>query len=75
MASFRGVSEGNVTRFALAKREPLRVQHENFRDAVMAAAERRHHHARGDGDRARRRGLPESARESTTIDVSEKITS
>lgn len=33
--SFRGVSEGNSTRFAIAKPEPLRVQHENFRDAVL----------------------------------------
>jgi predicted dehydrogenase len=35
VASFRGVSEGDVTRFAIPKREPLRVQHENFRDAVL----------------------------------------
>jgi UDP-N-acetylglucosamine 3-dehydrogenase len=35
VANFRGVSEGDVTRFALAKREPLRVEHEAFRDAVM----------------------------------------
>lgn len=33
--SFRGVSEGNVTRFAIPKPEPLRIQHENFRDAVL----------------------------------------
>lgn len=35
VANFRGVSEGDVTRFALAKREPLRVEHEAFRDAVL----------------------------------------
>jgi UDP-N-acetylglucosamine 3-dehydrogenase len=35
VSSFRGVSEGNITRFAFAKREPLRVEHENFRDAVL----------------------------------------
>jgi predicted dehydrogenase len=29
------VSEGDVTRFAIAKPEPLRVEHENFRDAVL----------------------------------------
>jgi UDP-N-acetylglucosamine 3-dehydrogenase len=34
IASFRGVSEGNSTRFAIPKPEPLRVQHEAFRDAV-----------------------------------------
>ncbi len=26
---------GDVTRFAIAKPEPLRVEHENFRDAVL----------------------------------------
>lgn len=35
VSSFRGVSEGNVTRFAFPKREPLRVEHEAFRDAVF----------------------------------------
>ncbi|WP_425844492.1 Gfo/Idh/MocA family oxidoreductase [Agrococcus sp. TSP3-2-1] len=35
ISSFRGVSEGDVTRFAFAKREPLRVEHEAFRDAVL----------------------------------------
>ena len=32
---FRGVSEGDMIRYALAKPEPLRVEHENFRDAVL----------------------------------------
>ncbi|TFD50801.1 Gfo/Idh/MocA family oxidoreductase [Cryobacterium frigoriphilum] len=35
VAAFRGVSEGSVTRFALAKREPLRAELEAFRDAVL----------------------------------------
>ncbi|WP_187365173.1 Gfo/Idh/MocA family protein [Cellulosimicrobium cellulans] len=35
VANFRGVTEGDVTRFALAKREPLRLEHEAFRDAVL----------------------------------------
>lgn len=35
VSSFRGVSEGDVTRFAFAKREPLRAEHEAFRDAVL----------------------------------------
>lgn len=34
VASFRGVFEGDVTRFAYTKREPLRLEHEAFRDAV-----------------------------------------
>ena len=35
MTNFRGVSEGDVTRFAIPKREPLRTEHERFRDAVL----------------------------------------
>ena len=35
VATFRGVTEGDVIRYALAKREPLRVEHEAFRDAVL----------------------------------------
>lgn len=35
IAQFRGVSEGDVTRFAIPKPEPLRVEHEHFRDAVL----------------------------------------
>jgi predicted dehydrogenase len=36
VSSFRGVTEGDVTRFALAKKEPLLAEHEAFRDAVQA---------------------------------------
>jgi len=32
---FRGVTEGDVVRFAFSKPEPLRVEHEAFRDAVL----------------------------------------
>ena len=35
VSNFRGVSEGTVTRYALNKREPLAVEHENFRDAIL----------------------------------------
>jgi len=35
IAKFRGVSEGDVIRYAIAKPEPLRVEHEQFRDAVL----------------------------------------
>lgn len=37
--NFRGVSEGDVTRFAIARREPLVVEHEHFRDAVAGGNE------------------------------------
>lgn len=33
--NFRGVSEGDMTRFAIPRREPLLVEHERFRDAVL----------------------------------------
>ncbi|SKF62399.1 Uncharacterised protein [Mycobacteroides abscessus subsp. abscessus] len=35
LTDFRGVSEGDMTRFAIPKPEPLRTEHENFRDAVL----------------------------------------
>lgn len=35
LAQFRGVSEGNVVRYAIPKPEPLRTEHEHFRDAVL----------------------------------------
>jgi predicted dehydrogenase len=37
---FRGVSEGDWTRFALDRREPLQVEHEAFRDSVLAGEPR-----------------------------------
>lgn len=35
VTTFRGVSEGDVTRFAFPKKEPLRAELEAFRDAVL----------------------------------------
>lgn len=35
IAKFRGVSEGDVVRYAITKPEPLRTEHEQFRDAVL----------------------------------------
>lgn len=35
IAQFRGVSEGDVIRYAISKHEPLRMEHENYRDAVL----------------------------------------
>lgn len=37
---FRGVSEGDSTRFALDRKEPLLAEHEAFRDSVVAGAGR-----------------------------------
>lgn len=36
VSSFRGVTEGDMTRFALARKEPLQAEHEAFRDAVLS---------------------------------------
>lgn len=41
VATFRGVAEGDVVRYAIAKPEPLRVQHEQFRDAVVGVGGQR----------------------------------
>jgi UDP-N-acetylglucosamine 3-dehydrogenase len=38
VTAFRGVSEGTVTRFALDKREPLKSEHEAFRDRILGKA-------------------------------------
>ncbi len=35
IAGFRGVSEGDMVRYSFAKPEPLRTEHEAFRDAVL----------------------------------------
>ncbi|GAA1830361.1 Gfo/Idh/MocA family oxidoreductase [Pseudonocardia alni subsp. carboxydivorans] len=40
VANFRGVSEGDVTRYAIPKPEPLRTEHESFRDAVLGISDR-----------------------------------
>lgn len=39
ITAFRGVTEGDIVRYALAKREPLLAEHETFVDAVLG---RRH---------------------------------
>jgi UDP-N-acetylglucosamine 3-dehydrogenase len=38
ISGFRGVVEGDVTRFAIAKAEPLATEHAAFRDAVLGKA-------------------------------------
>jgi predicted dehydrogenase len=35
VSAFRGMSEGEVIRYAYPKKEPLLVEHESFRDAVL----------------------------------------
>lgn len=69
--TFRGVSEGNMTRFAIPKREPLRVQHENFRDAVLGRASEIITMREGMETVRVAEACLRSADESRTIDVSE----
>lgn len=38
VSMFRGVSEGDSVRYAIAKAEPLRVEQENFRDVLWGVA-------------------------------------
>lgn len=40
IAGFRGVAEGDVTRFAIPKAEPLATEHGAFRDAVLGNTSR-----------------------------------
>jgi predicted dehydrogenase len=39
VAAFRGVSEGSVIRYALKKREPLRLEHEAFQAAIRGESD------------------------------------
>ncbi|MFI6639729.1 Gfo/Idh/MocA family protein [Streptomyces sp. NPDC050504] len=39
LRAFRGVSEGDMIRYAIPKREPLLVEHELFRDAVLGKSD------------------------------------
>uniref|UniRef100_A0AAU3GY64 Gfo/Idh/MocA family oxidoreductase n=1 Tax=Streptomyces sp. NBC_01401 TaxID=2903854 RepID=A0AAU3GY64_9ACTN len=39
LRAFRGVSEGDMIRYAIPKREPLLVEHELFRDAVLGESD------------------------------------
>ena len=72
--TFRGVSEGNMTRFAITKREPLRVQHENFRDAVLGLPSEIITMREGMETVRVAEACLQSAQSSRTIDVSELST-
>ncbi|GAB2892685.1 Gfo/Idh/MocA family oxidoreductase [Neomicrococcus lactis] len=40
ISNFRGVTEGNVTRYAFPKAEPLKTEHEAFRDGILEIDQR-----------------------------------
>lgn len=67
VAQFRGVTEGSVMRYAIEKREPLRVEQERFRD--MVNGESSDAVTMADGVRTLEvvEGLLESAASGTTI--------
>ena len=54
VASFRGVTEGDSIRFAIAKPEPLRIHSTSISVTPCSGCPARRHHARRPSDRARR---------------------
>lgn len=70
LAQFRGVSEGDVIRYAIAKPEPLRVEHEQFRDAVLGEPGQIVSLAEGMATVAVADAVLRSARESQTVSIS-----
>ncbi|KIP51380.1 Gfo/Idh/MocA family protein [Leucobacter komagatae] len=73
VTAFRGVSEGTITRFALDKREPLRNEHEAFRDAILG--ERQDHVSLREGYETLRvaEAAIESASSGKTLRLSESV--
>lgn len=67
IAAFRGVSEGEVVRYALNKREPLAVEQEHFRDAILGVGN--DHVSMDEGLQALRvvEGILESARTGQSV--------
>ena len=66
---FRGVSEGDVVRYAISKPEPLRVEHEQFRDAVLGKEADIVTLEQGMATVAVAEAVIESARTGRTIDI------
>jgi UDP-N-acetylglucosamine 3-dehydrogenase len=69
IAQFRGVSEGDVVRFAISKPEPLRVEHEQFRNAVLGTDADIVTLEQGMATVAVTEAVIESARTGKTIDI------
>ena len=66
---FRGVSEGDSIRYAIAKREPLRVEQENFRDRLWGRESESVSMAEGVHALKVVEAVLESARTGTTISL------
>jgi UDP-N-acetylglucosamine 3-dehydrogenase len=69
LAEFRGVSEGDMVRYAIAKPEPLRTEHEAFRDAVLGKPSDTVTMAQGLATVAVAEAVIESASTGRTVDV------
>jgi UDP-N-acetylglucosamine 3-dehydrogenase len=69
LAEFRGVSEGDMIRYAFAKPEPLRIEHEAFRDAVLGKPTDTVTMAQGLAAVAVAEAVIESASTGRTVDV------
>lgn len=69
LAEFRGVSEGDMIRYAYAKPEPLRTEHEAFRDAVLGRGADVVTMAQGLAAVAVAEAVIESASDGRTVDV------
>lgn len=69
IAQFRGVSEGDVIRYALAKPEPLRVEHEAFRDAVLGKSAKVVTLVEGMATLAVAEAMIESSRSGRTVEI------
>lgn len=66
IANFRGVSEGDVIRYAIEKREPLALEQERFRNAVLA-------HQRGEADAQATSGIVTMAEGVDTLRVIDAV--
>src|SRR5690606_14445620 len=73
ISTFRGVTEGNSTRFAIPKPEPLKVQHEGFRDAVRGDASRIVTMREGMRTVAVADACIQSAREERTVTIDQEL--
>ncbi|MFN8125108.1 MAG: Gfo/Idh/MocA family oxidoreductase [Candidatus Nanopelagicales bacterium] len=67
IAGFRGVSEGDMIRYSFPKPEPLRTEHEAFRDAVLGQPSRIVSLAEGARTLAVAEAVLESAATGTTV--------
>lgn len=70
VAAFRGVSEGQMTRYALQKREPLAVEQEHFRDAIRGDASDHVTMSQALADLEVTEAILESARTGASIELS-----